>query len=123
MLIWNISPVLDFTYGRSILDLGYANKFTHEFRWTRFWLRWNNNETVYTVDDKHVGHIDALESEQFIVKDKRIHARYYRLDRELLEEYQNGKVKLKITEQELNSNIRETVQVISVNEAVRASFK
>jgi len=57
------------------------------------------------------------------VKDKIIHARYYRLDRELLEEYQNGKVKLKITEQELNSNIRETVQVISVNEAVRASFK
>ena len=58
---------------------------------------------VYTVDDKHVGHVDGLENEQFIVKDKIIHARYYRLDRELLEEYQDGKVKLKITEQELNS--------------------
>jgi len=57
------------------------------------------------------------------VKDKIIHARYYRLDRELLEEYQNGKVKLKITEQELNSKYKGTVQVISVNEAVRASFK
>ena len=61
---------------------------------------------VYTVDDKHVGHIDGLESDQFIVKDKIIHARYYRLDRELLEEYQDGKVKLKITEQELNSKYK-----------------
>jgi hypothetical protein len=34
------------------------------------------------------------------------HARYYRLDRELLEEYQDGKVKLKITEQELNSKYK-----------------
>jgi hypothetical protein len=61
---------------------------------------------VYTVDDKYVGHVDGLENDQFIVKDKIIHARYYRLDRELLEKYQDGKVKLKITEQDLNSKYK-----------------
>jgi hypothetical protein len=52
---------------------------------------------VYTSDDKHVGHVDGLEEEQFVVKDKIIHARYYRVNRELLEKYQDGKVKLNIT--------------------------
>ena len=61
---------------------------------------------VYTVDDNHVGHVDGLENEQFVVKDKIIHARYYRLDRELLKVYQDEKVKLKITEQELNSKYK-----------------
>ena len=61
---------------------------------------------VYTSDDKYVGHVDGLENEQFIVKDKIIHARYYRLDRELLKVYQDGKVKLKISEQELNSKYK-----------------
>ena len=61
---------------------------------------------VYTVDDKHVGNVDGLENEQFILKDRIIDARYYRLDRELLEEYKDGKVKLKITEEELNSKYR-----------------
>ena len=37
------------------------------------------------------------------MKDKIIHARYYRLDRDLLETYHDGKVTLKITEQELKS--------------------
>jgi hypothetical protein len=37
------------------------------------------------------------------VKDKIIHAKYYRMDRELLETYQDGKVKLRINEQELKS--------------------
>ena len=61
---------------------------------------------VYTNDNKHVGHVDGLEADQFIVKDKIIHARYYRLDRELLKVYQDGKVKLKISEQELNSKYK-----------------
>ena len=61
---------------------------------------------VYSVDYKHVGHVDGLENEQFIVKDRIINARYYRLDRELLREYQDGKVKLKITEHELNSKYK-----------------
>jgi hypothetical protein len=50
-----------------------------------------------------VGHVDGLEADQFIVKDKIIHAKYYRMDRELLETYQDGKVKLRINEQELKS--------------------
>ena len=33
---------------------------------------------VYTSDDKHAGHVDGLEIEQFIIKDKLNHARYYR---------------------------------------------
>lgn len=33
---------------------------------------------VYTVDDKYVGHVDGLQNEQFIVKGKIIHIRYYR---------------------------------------------
>jgi hypothetical protein len=33
---------------------------------------------VYTVDDKHVGHVDGLENEQFILKDRIIDARYYK---------------------------------------------
>jgi hypothetical protein len=58
---------------------------------------------VYTSDNKHVGHVDGLEADQFIVKDKIIHSKYYRMDRELLETYQDGKVKLRINEQELKS--------------------
>jgi len=58
---------------------------------------------VYTSDNKHVGHVDGLEANQFIVKDKIIHSKYYRMDRKLLETYQDGKVKLKNTEQELKS--------------------
>lgn len=58
---------------------------------------------VYTSDDKHVGHVDGLESDQFVVKDKIIHSKYYRMDRDLLETYHDGKVTLKITEQELKS--------------------
>ncbi|HXW11567.1 MAG TPA: hypothetical protein VD694_02315 [Nitrososphaeraceae archaeon] len=61
---------------------------------------------VYSVDDKCVGHVDGLENEQFIVKDRIINTIYYRLDRDLLKEYQGGKVKLKITEQELNSKYK-----------------
>jgi hypothetical protein len=58
---------------------------------------------VYSKDNKHVGHVDGLEADQFIVKDKIIHAKYYRIDRELLETYQDGKVKLRINEQQLKS--------------------
>ena len=65
---------------------------------------------VYTSDNKHVGHVDGLEADQFIVKDKIIHSKYYRMDRELLETYHDGKVKLKITEQE--QNMKKTVQSI-----------
>jgi hypothetical protein len=53
-----------------------------------------------------VGHVDGLENEKSIVKDKLIYARYYRLNRELLEKYQDRKIKLRISEQELNSKYR-----------------
>jgi hypothetical protein len=66
----------------------------------------NKKEHEYLIPMTSASHIDGLENDQFIVKDKIIHARYYRLDRELLEEYQDGKVKLKITEEELNSKYR-----------------
>jgi hypothetical protein len=61
------------------------------------------SKPVYTSDNKHVGHVDGVEDVQFIIKDKIIHAKYYRVDRKLLETYQDGKVILKITEKELNS--------------------
>ena len=60
---------------------------------------------VYTSDNTHVGHVDGLEADQFIVKDKIIHAKYYRMDRELLETYQDGKVTLRINEQETKIKI------------------
>jgi hypothetical protein len=63
----------------------------------------NNNQTCLYKRQQHVGHVDGLEADQFIVKDKIIHAKYYRMDRELLETYQDGKVKLRINEQELKS--------------------
>jgi hypothetical protein len=47
--------------------------------------------------------VDGLDEEQFIIEDKIIHAKYYRVDRELLETYQDGKAILKITEEDLNS--------------------
>jgi hypothetical protein len=77
------------------------NSNERDFEWGKIITK-----PVYTVDDKHVGHVDGLENEQFILKDRIIDARYYRLDRELLEEYKDGKVKLKITEEELNSKYR-----------------
>jgi hypothetical protein len=61
---------------------------------------------VYTSDNKHVGHIDGLDDVHFIIKDKIVHARYYVVPREILESCRNGKVKLRISEEELNSKYR-----------------
>ncbi|MGH9983619.1 MAG: hypothetical protein ACRD8W_06640 [Nitrososphaeraceae archaeon] len=61
---------------------------------------------VHTSDNKHAGHVDGLNDEEFIVKDRIIHARYYSVPRDQLAEYKYGTVKLKISEEELISRYR-----------------
>ena len=69
---------------------------------------WENilTKPVYTSDNKHVGHIDGLDDKHVCIKEEIIHARYYIISREILETYQHGKVKLRISEQELNSKYK-----------------
>jgi hypothetical protein len=76
-------------------------KNRHDFEWNSIITK-----SVYTDDNKHVGHVDGLNDAGFVVKDKILHARYYLIPRELLDTYEYGKVKLKISEEELNSKYR-----------------
>jgi hypothetical protein len=74
------------------------NSDNQSFDWGRIITK-----PVYTSDNKHVGHVDGLDDEHFIIKYKIIHAKYYEVDRDLLETFEQGKVRLKISEEELNS--------------------
>jgi sporulation protein YlmC with PRC-barrel domain len=69
---------------------------------------WENviKKPVYTNDNKYIGHVDRLDEEHLLIKDRIIHARYYQISKKLLDIYQHGKVILKISEQELNSRYK-----------------
>jgi hypothetical protein len=55
---------------------------------------------VLTNDKKHMGHIDGFDNLYVIVKNGLFNPRYYRIPREKVDSYQNGKVLLNISEQD-----------------------
>ncbi|MGH9987815.1 MAG: hypothetical protein ACRD8W_28065 [Nitrososphaeraceae archaeon] len=61
---------------------------------------------VLTNDKKHLGHVDGLESVYFIVKDGLFSPRYYKIPREKVDGYQDGKVLLNISEQDTKEQFK-----------------
>jgi hypothetical protein len=55
---------------------------------------------VITNDKKHMGHIDGFDNIHVIVKNGLFNPRYYKIPREKVGSYQNGKVLLSISEQD-----------------------
>ena len=66
---------------------------------------WNQivTRSVETSDGKDIGKVDGLEDTEFVVKDGLIDPKYYRIPRDEVESYNNGKVKLRLSEQEVKA--------------------
>lgn len=66
---------------------------------------WNQivTKSVETSDCKDIGKVDGLEDIEFVVKDGLIDPKYYRIPRDDVESYDNGKVRLQLSEQEVKS--------------------
>ena len=61
---------------------------------------------VLTNDKKHIGHVDGLDSVYFIVKDGLFNPRDYKIPREKVDSYQDGKVLLNISEQDTKKQFK-----------------
>ena len=60
---------------------------------------------VLTNDNKHLGHVDGLGSLYFIVKDG-LFSQDYKIPREKVDSYQDGKVLLNISEQDTKKQFK-----------------
>jgi hypothetical protein len=67
---------------------------------------------VLTNDKKHLGHVDGLGSVYFIVKDGLFSPRYYKIPREKVDSYQDGKVLLNISEQDTKKQFKRNTRDI-----------
>ena len=66
---------------------------------------WNQivTKSVETSDGKDIGKVDGLENTEFVVKDGFIDPKYYRIPRDDVESYNNGRVKLRLSEEEVKA--------------------
>jgi sporulation protein YlmC with PRC-barrel domain len=66
---------------------------------------WNQivTKSVETSDGKDIGKVDGLENTEFVVKDGLIDPKYYRTPRDDVESYNNGRVKLRLSEEEVKA--------------------
>ena len=66
---------------------------------------WNEIVTkpVITSDGKEIGKVDGLEDNEFVVKDGLIDPKFYRIPRNKVEVYDDGKVKLALSEDQVKS--------------------
>jgi hypothetical protein len=66
---------------------------------------WNEivTKSVITSDNKDIGNVDGLETSEFVVKDGWVDPKYYRIPRENVGSYEDGKVRLKISEEQVKS--------------------
>jgi hypothetical protein len=69
--------------------------------WTKIITR-----EVLSRDKKCLGHVDGLEDTEFIVKDGLIKPKYYKIPRDRVEGYREGKVLLGISEQDVKKQFR-----------------
>jgi hypothetical protein len=66
---------------------------------------WNQIVTkpVITSDGKEIGKVDGLEDKEFVVKDGLIDPKFYRIPRNKVESYGDGKVKLALSEDQVKT--------------------
>jgi hypothetical protein len=72
-------------------------------------FEWNEIVTkpVITSDGKEIGKVDGLEDTEFIVKDGLIDPKYYRIPRNKVESYDDGKVRLTLSEDQVKSQFEQ----------------
>ena len=68
-------------------------------------FEWNEIVTkpVITSDGKEIGKVDGLEDTEFVVKDGLIDPKFYRIPRNKVESYDDGKVRLALSEDQVKS--------------------
>jgi sporulation protein YlmC with PRC-barrel domain len=68
-------------------------------------LEWNEIVTkpVTTSDGNEIGKVDGLEDTEFVVKDGLIDPKFYRISRNKVESYDDGKVRLALSEDQVKS--------------------
>ena len=76
--------------------------YLHKF-WTYTQLM---AKEVLTNDRKHLGHVDGFDNINIIVKNGIFNPQYYKIPREKVDRYQNGKVSLSITEQDTKRHFK-----------------
>lgn len=66
---------------------------------------WNQivTKSVETSDGKDIGKVDGLEDIEFVVKDGLIDPKYYRIPRKEVESYNDGRVRLRLSEDEVRA--------------------
>ncbi len=66
---------------------------------------WNQivTKSVETSDGKDIGNVDGLEDTKFVIKDGIIDPKYYRIPRDKVESYHDGRVRLKLSEYEVKA--------------------
>jgi hypothetical protein len=66
---------------------------------------WNQivTKSVETSDGKDIGNVDGLEDTEFVVKDGIFDPKYYRIPRNEVESYDEGRVRLKLSEHEVKA--------------------
>jgi hypothetical protein len=71
---------------------------------------WNQivTKSVETSDGRDIGKVDGLEDTEFVVKGGFIDPKYYRIPRDEVESYNNGKVRLRLSEEEVKSQFERT---------------
>ncbi len=69
---------------------------------------WNRivTKTVETSDGKDIGNVDGLEDTEFVVKDGIIDPKYYRIPRDEVQSYDDGRVRLKLSEREVKTQFQ-----------------
>ena len=86
----------------SLNDIYHKNE-SREFDWNQIVTK-----SVETNDGKDIGKVDGLEDLDFVVKDGLIDPKYYRIPRDKVEAYENGKVRLSLSEEQAKSEYQES---------------
>ena len=81
----------------------YHRNESSEFDWNQIVTK-----SVETKDGKDLGKVDGLEDLDFVVKDGIIDPKYYRIPRDKVEAYDNGKVRLSVSEEHARSKFQKS---------------
>jgi len=84
---------------------------------------WNQIVTkpVVTSDGREIGKVDGLEDLEFVVKDGLVDPKFYRIPRDKVETYVDGKVKLGISEEQASSFRRPNAGYYQHDDSTRMS--
>jgi hypothetical protein len=79
-------------------DTYHNNEDKSKFDWNQIVTK-----SVETSDGEELGMVDGLEDFDFVVKDGLTDPKYYRIPRDKVKTYENGKVRLALSEEQVRS--------------------